>query len=111
MKRIRIVQAALLIGIVAVLSSCGSSRDYHGRSYPPARTDVSLIIGSSPGLVTMRHSNGMYYYRDQRGLTYWRGYDNRYYLDRRYISRSNYGHRQYNDWKRYHKNNGRRGRR
>ncbi len=49
MKRIRMVQAALLIGIVAVLSSCGSSRDYHGRPYPPARTDVSLIIGSSPG--------------------------------------------------------------
>ncbi len=111
MKRIRMVQAALLIGIVAVLSSCGSSRDYHGRPYPPARTDVSLIIGSSPGLVIMRHPNGMYYYRDPRGLTYWRGYDNRYYLDRRYISRSYYGHRQYNDWKRYHNNHGRRGRR
>lgn len=102
MKRIRNVQAVILLVIMAVLSSCGSSRDYHRQPYPPVRTNVSLIIGPSPGLLIMRHPNGMYYYRDQYGLIYWRGYSNRYYLDRKYMNRSYYGHQQYNDWKRNH---------
>jgi hypothetical protein len=107
MKKIRIVQAVILVAVVAVLTSCGSSRDYHARAYPPARTNFSLIIGSSPGLVISRAPNGMYYYRDPRGYTYWRGYDNRYYIDRRYVTRSYHSHQQYNDWRRYN-NNGRR---
>lgn len=106
MKRIRIVQTALLLATVAMIMSCGSSRDYHTRSYPRSQTNLSLIIGSSPGLIVTRHPNGMYYYRDPRGFTYWRGYDNRYYLDRRYVNKSYYRHNQYNDWRRY--NHGRR---
>ena len=103
MKTIRIVQAALLIGAVVLITSCGSSRDYHGRSYPPrSQTNFSLILSSSPGIMVTRHPNGMYYYRDPYGRTYWRGYGNRYYLDRRYVNRSYYGHQQYNDWRRYH---------
>lgn len=108
MKQIRIVQAAVLLTVAVIIASCGSSRDYHGRHYPPrTQTGVSLIIGSSPGLVISRNPNGMYYYRDPRGFIYWRGYGDRYYLDRRYMNKSYYGHQQYNDWKRYH-NNGRR---
>ena len=106
MKAIKIVQAVLLIAVVAMTASCSTSRDYRNRSYPGSQANFSLIIGSSPGLV-MRNPNGMYYYRDQGGRIYWRGYDNRYYLDRRYVSRSYHNHQQYNDWRRYH-NNGRR---
>jgi hypothetical protein len=104
MKRIRIVQAALFLSTVVLITSCGSGRDYRGRPYPPPRsqTNFSLIIGPSSGLIITRSPNGMYYYRDPRGFIYWRGYDNRYYLDRRYMSRSYYGHNQYNDWRRYH---------
>ncbi|HEY6504133.1 MAG TPA: hypothetical protein VIZ28_09180 [Chitinophagaceae bacterium] len=114
MKRVIIVQAAVLVAVVAVLAGCGSNRDYHGRHYPsnppPARVNTSLIISSSPGLVVLRHPNGMYYYRDQRGFIYWRGYGNQYYLDRRYVNKSHNGHSQYHRWKRYH-NYGRSGRR
>lgn len=106
MKRARIIQAVTLLAVVITLASCSSGPRYASR----AHTDVSLVIGPSPGLVIMRHPNGAYYYRDPYGHIYWRGYDNRYYLDKRYMQRSYYNHRQYNDWKRYH-NYGRRGRR
>ena len=103
MKRIRIVQAAVLLAVAVVIASCGSSREYHDRRYPPrTQTDVSLIISSYPGISIYRHPSGMYYYRDPRGFIYWRGYGNRYYLDRRYMSRSYHSHQQYNDWRRYH---------
>jgi hypothetical protein len=109
MKRIRIVQAALLVAIVAVATGCSSGREYNNRSYPPrSQSGFSLIINASPGLVIMRNPYGMYYYRDTRGFIYWRGYGNRYYLDRKYVNRSYNRHQQYNDWRRYHYNGRRR---
>lgn len=106
MKRVRIVQAALLLSTVVLIASCSTSRDY-GRSYPPRRpqANFSLIISSGPGMMIARHPSGRYYYRDNYGHIYWRGYGNRYYLDRRYVNRSFHSHRDYNDWRRY---NGRR---
>src|SRR5690349_18423251 len=93
MKRIRIVQAAVLLAVAVVIASCGSSRDYRDRRYPPrTETSVSLVINAYPGLVVLRHPSGMYYYRDPRGFVYWRGYGNRYYLDRRYMNRSYHNH-------------------
>jgi hypothetical protein len=109
MKRIRILQTVALIAVVALLSSCGSGRHYS--SYPPPpppRPSVSLIINAGPGIVVSRFSDGRYYYRHPSGFMYWRGYDNRYYLDRRYMQKSYYNHRQYNDWRRYHNGRGRR---
>lgn len=106
MKRIRIVQTALLLTVAVVMVSCGTSREYEDRSYPPrTQANFSLIISSYPGIVVNRHPSGRYYYRDPYGHVYWRGYGNRYYLDRRYINKSYYNHRDYNNWKRY---NGRR---
>jgi hypothetical protein len=107
MKAIKIIQAVLLIVVVAMTASCSTGRGYYRQSYSGPQPNFSLIISSSPGLAIMRHPNGMYYYRDPRGYIYWRGYDNRYYLDRKYVNRSYYHHQQYNDWNRYH-NNGRR---
>src|SRR5215510_10639796 len=101
MKRIRILPAVLLIAVVTIMASCRSSREYS--SYPPPRpqSNFSLIISSYPGPVS-RDLYGRYYYRDPYGHVYWRGYDNRFYLDKRYVSRSYYRHQQYNDWRRYH---------
>jgi hypothetical protein len=100
MKRIRIVQAALVMAIAVIITSCGPGREYH-RGYGGTQANFSLIIGS-PGLHVIRDPYGRYYYRDPYGRIYWRGYDNRYYLDRRYMSRSYYHHQQYNEWRRYH---------
>lgn len=100
MKAMKILQAAILAGVVFLAASCSTSRGYQAYPPPPG-VGFSLIVNPAPGLV-MRYSNGTYYYRDPRGYIYWRGYDNRYYLDRRYVTRSYYGHQQYQDWKRYH---------
>lgn len=104
MSKLKIVQAVLLLAAVVIFSSCSSGRQY--RSYPPpppGHTSVSLIISSSPGLVVSRYSDGRYYYRAPGGYIYWRGYGNRYYLDRRYVNRSYHGHRQYRDWNRHYR--------
>ena len=108
MKRIRIVQAAIVAAVVVVMASCSSGREYQTGYYPHSQSSVSLILGPGPGLVVASDPYGRYYYRDPYGRTYWRGYDNRYYLDRKNVSRSYYQHRQYNDWRRYNNNNGRR---
>ena len=111
MKRIRIVQTVLLLAVAAVMVSCSSSRDAYDR-YPPGRSQFSLVIQSSPGWVVNRYHDGRYYYRSPQGYVYWRGYDNRYYLDRSYMGRVHYDRRQYGDWKqghnRYYKGNRRR---
>ena len=104
MKSIRIVQAVALFALVAVITSCSTSRQ--ADSYPPPpppRTSVSLIIAPGPGMVVSRYPNGRYYYRSPQGYIYWRGYDNRYYLDRSHVKRNYYRHNQYNDWRRYNR--------
>jgi hypothetical protein len=53
MKRIRIVQAAILVAIVVLISSCGSSREYYN-SYPRSQASISLILGPAPGMVMSR---------------------------------------------------------
>jgi hypothetical protein len=99
MKKTRILQAVTVGLLLVTLASCGPSR----YDYPPARprTSVSLILNAGPGIVVSRYPDGRYYYRSPQGYTYWRGYDNRYYLDRRYMNRGYYNHYQYNDWRRY----------
>jgi hypothetical protein len=109
MKKIRIVQAVLFVAVVALLASCSSGRQAtRYESYPPRQSSFSLIIGSSPGMVVNRYNDGRYYYMAPNGYRYWRGYDNRYYLDRSHIRRGHYNRSQYNDWqhghKRYYKN-------
>ncbi|WP_276502275.1 hypothetical protein [Terrimonas pollutisoli] len=100
MKKLRIVQAALLVAAVALLASCSSGRrNSYGEPYPPRQANFSLIISSSPGMVIHRYHDGRYYYRNPYGYTYWRGYDNLYYLDRSYIRRVHYDRRQYDAWK------------
>ena len=109
MKRIRIVQAVALIAVVVVMTSCSSGREYSRRPYPPrSGVSLSLIIAPPPGVVLLRGPGGRFYYRAPGGYIYWRGYNNMYYLDRKYVGRSYYGHRQYNDWRRYYYNGRRR---
>jgi hypothetical protein len=103
MKKIRIVQAVLLVAVVAVITSCSSSRNSYANPYPPRQTSFSLILHSSPGMVVNRYHDGRYYHRTPQGYTYWRGNDNRYYLDRSYLNRGRYDRGQYKSWKNGHK--------
>ena len=100
MKKIRIVQTAVFGLVMVTLVSCTTSREY--QSYPPPpRASVSLILNAGPGMMISRYPDGRYYYRAPNGYMYWRGYDNRYYLDRRYVSRNYSHHQQYRDWRHY----------
>src|ERR1043165_8396789 len=97
MKKSKIILMAAAAGFVVLLSSCGPSREtsyYH----PRPSASVSLIIDGGPGIYATRYRDGRYYYRSPDGYTYWRGYDNRYYLDRSYVGRNNYRGRDYDDW-------------
>jgi hypothetical protein len=98
MKTIKIFQLLLVTGLIAFLASCTASRPYS--NYPPGQASFSLIVNPYPGIVVNRYHDGRYYYRNPQGYTYWRGYDNRYYLDRSYVGRNYSHHREYNDWRR-----------
>jgi hypothetical protein len=102
MKRIQLLSLGLLLIGSAVITGCRSGREYYSRSYPRSQSSFSLIISPSPGFVMNRYHDGRYYYRSPQGYMYWRGYDNRFYLDRSYINRVHYNQREYSEWKRYH---------
>jgi hypothetical protein len=103
MKTTGITQAAFFSMIMISLVSCRPARDY--RHYPPPphppRVSMSLIISPGPGIAVNRFHDGRYYYRSPNGFIYWRGYNNRYYLDRKYINPYR-NHNQYNEWRRYY---------
>ena len=126
MKRTFILTTITALSAVVIFASCKPSRvyatkerhdDYERERYtppppPPPRysapaprynTYVALIISPTPGFTMNRHSNGMYYHRSPNGYMYWKGYDNRFYLDRNYLNRVSYTKREYSEWKRFKK--------
>lgn len=110
MKKMRIIQAVTLVAFVALLASCGPSREYPEYSYYPNRSSASfsLIINPGPGIYASRYYDGRYYYRSPQGYLYWKGYDNRYYLDRSYLGKVRYHQDEYNEWKRHYRRHGKR---
>jgi len=122
MKRTFILTTVSLFAITLFITSCGPSRVWATKEKshrnqeppPPSRNyasyspSVSLIISPTPGFRMSQYSDGRYYHRNQQGLLYWKGYDNRFYLDRNYLYRVSYNKWVYKEWKRYSKNNGRR---
>lgn len=112
MKKTFIYFSLAAITISFLLASCGHSRVWATKekqtfSSPVARTSyyaAPLIISPTPGFTMNRHPNGQYFHRGQQGLLYWKGYDNRFYLDRNYINKTSYSKWEYKEWKRYSKN-------
>lgn len=68
------------------------------RGYP-------LIIIRTPDIIISRYNDGRYYYRNPAGYLYWKGYDDRFYLDEQYLNDNGYDNDEYNDWKRKGRNN------
>jgi len=108
----KLFAGAVIVTAALVITGCGPSREYSYSHQPPpprARVNFSLIISPTPGFVISRYPDGRSYYRSPQGYIYWRGYDNRFYLDQSYLGRVRYNQREYNEWRRY--NNGNRNRR
>ncbi len=115
MKRTFILTTAAVLTVAIHLTSCGHSRVWANKerresvpppspSHPyngPVYSATPLIISPTPGFTMNRHSNGQYFHRGPQGFLYWKGYDNRFYLDRNYINRIHYSKWEYNEWKRY----------
>ncbi len=118
MKQIQLLTAALIIFLAATITGCKTSRVWETkdnedrtvrntpapapRHYnPPATRSFSLIISPSPGFVMNRYADGRYYHRSQNGLLFWKGYDNRFYLDKSYLHRVSYSRWEYDEWKKY----------
>ncbi|HEU5167048.1 MAG TPA: hypothetical protein VFU29_15965 [Chitinophagaceae bacterium] len=66
--------------------------DYSYRRYP-------LIIIRTPEIIIGRYNDGRYYYQNPEGYMYWKGYDDRFYLDEKYLNDNGYDENEYNDWK------------
>ncbi len=122
MKRTFILSVTIILSSLFVFSSCKSSRVWETKDRdsrvertsppPPSRqynqasnryNSATLIISPRPGFKMNQHSNGRYYHRSPQGFLYWKGYDNRFYLDKSYLNRVSYSKWEYNDWKRYKK--------
>jgi hypothetical protein len=122
MKRTFILSAAAVVMMAVTFTSCKSSRVWatkkkEPKEYrepetyrrpepppPPRLSYVSLIITPSPGFVMRQNPDGKFYHRTTQGFLYWKGYDNRFYLDRSQVSRVNYNKWEYDEWKRYSRN-------
>lgn len=76
---------------------------------PPPRyyASAALIISPRPGFVMKQDgSSGRYYHRSSAGYLYWKGYDNRFYIDRSHLRRLSFSEREYDEWKRYSRQSG-----
>lgn len=111
MKKTSILTLLTVIPALLIFSSCGPSRVYATKDHRPpppsharyAQPGVALIISPSPGFRMSQHPDGRFYHRSAQGFLYWKGYDNRFYLDRSYFSRITYSKWEYKEWKRYSK--------
>lgn len=131
MKRTSIFSAFGMLSLVLVLSSCKSSRVWESRDHqdrtvrtpppPPPRqyspapqprqyspaqerySSSTLIISPRPGFTMNQSRDGNYFHRSPQGFLYWKGHDNRFYLDRSYLNRISYSKWEYKEWKQYKK--------
>ena len=124
MKRIQLLSAGLIITLAAIVTSCKPSRvwatkekDREERNDREERTvrnnpappfhsyysPASLVISPSPGFVMNRYPDGRYYHRSPQGFLYWKGYDNRFFLDRSYLNRVSYSQWEYDQWKQFNR--------
>ena len=58
-----------------------------------------LIIVRTPQIIIVKHADGRYYYKNADNFIYWKGNDDRYYLDEQYIDQVEYDQAEWNDWK------------
>lgn len=115
MKKTFIYSAITLFAAALFFTGCKPSRVWANKEKEPRPTyqetrpapvsyrypRVALIIRPTPGFKMKQDNNGRFYHRSPQGFLYWKGYDNRFYLDRGHFSRISYDKYEYKDWKRY----------
>lgn len=102
MKQKNLLSVTLIVAAAVIISSCGPGRPSSYSRAPHSRNYVSLIITPSPGFTMSHYADGRSYHRSQQGFIYWKGNDNRFFLDKKHVSRVNYNKWEYNEWKRWY---------
>lgn len=100
MNQKKLLPISLIATTVLLIISCGSNRSYYSSATP--RPVISLIITPFPGFTMNNHRDGRFYHRTPQGLIYWKGFDNRFFLDKKYVRKANHSKWEYKDWKRWH---------
>jgi hypothetical protein len=103
MKSISTSSFFTMIALSLLLTSCGISREYYAQNPSRTRNFYSLIVSPVPGFTMSRYPDGSYYHRSPQGFLYWQGLDNRFYLDKKFLTKVNYNKKEYKEWKRYSK--------
>ncbi len=85
-------QAKKIYGSQSAKSYAPGQRKKYANAYP-------LVIVYTPAIVIRQHSDGRYYYKNSSGYTYWKGHDERYYLDEKHLKGLDYEVTEYDDWK------------
>jgi len=88
-------QAKKVYGDRSAKSYAPGQRKKYGNSYHR----YPLIVIRTPDIIISRYNDGRYYYRNPDGYMYWKGYDDRFYLDEKYLNDNRYDENEYNDWK------------
>ncbi len=94
----------------------GQSKKIYGgksaRPYAPGQRkkygynrQFPLIIVRTPNIVIGRYNDGRYYYRSPEDLWYWKGNDDRFYLDEKFLDKAEYNDDEYREWKYRDRNN------
>ena len=88
-------QAKKIYGSRSARPYAPGQRKKYGDSY----RRYPLIVIRTPDIIISRYNDGRYYYRNPDGYMYWKGYDDRFYLDEKYLDNNGYDEDEYNDWK------------
>jgi len=76
-----------------------SARDFAPGQQKKHKSYYPLIIVKTPDIVIMRHVDGRYFYRNADNYVYWKGSDERFYLDEQYLSKVQYDTDEYEEWR------------
>lgn len=108
MKIITILQAAIILTLLAfAAASCsGVNQTFNSESeYASKSTSNSKLVPlvvSPDASKEVRSPDGRYYYRNEQGYIYWKGYNNKYYIDRVHAGQVESDPSDYRNWQKNH---------
>jgi hypothetical protein len=86
-------QAKKIYGEKSAKVFAPGQRKKQGNHYYP------LIVLKTQDIIILRHTDGRYYYKNQDNFIYWKGDDERFYLDEQFLEQIEYDNSELNDWK------------
>ena len=86
-------QAKKIYGEKSAKVFAPGQRKKQGNAYYP------LIIIKTPQIIILKHADGRYYCKNVDNFIYWKGNDDRFYLDEQYLEQVEYDKNQLDDWK------------